>query len=112
MNVNTVWQQILSVVRPQVPSPIFHAWFRPVVFLTDDGTTLSLQVPSDLFRAWFEERYAPIVQEALATIGRSDTRLILRLPDGDGLLLDPVQMRLARLERKIDWIVEHISSGD
>jgi chromosomal replication initiation ATPase DnaA len=55
----------------------FVVWFEPLKFVSDDGGTLRVRVPNALFRDWFALHHAATLNEALARLGRPETRVEL-----------------------------------
>jgi chromosomal replication initiation ATPase DnaA len=70
MSGSNIWDQILSVFETRINRHIFFTWFRAVSFKSEGDGVLQVSVPCTLFRDWFLIRYAPVVDEALAHIGR------------------------------------------
>ena len=73
MGERNLWDEVLSLLDGSMNRFIFFTWFRAVSFLSYSDGLLRVAVPNALFRDWFLTRYAPIVDEALANLGRPGT---------------------------------------
>ncbi len=60
-----VWAQVLSAVGKRVSQQCFDTWFRPVVFVGRDDTSLRLRVPNGDFRSGLIENYSRLIDEAV-----------------------------------------------
>ena len=68
-----LWDDVLALLDGRMNRFILFTWFRPVRFLSDRDGLLRVGVPNVLFRDWFLTRYAHIVDDALAHLGRPGT---------------------------------------
>src|SRR6188508_3034234 len=75
MSASNIWDRVLARIETKVNRHSYYTWFKPTAFLQDDGATLTVRVPNGLFRNWLTKHYAAIISEALAEVGRPDTRL-------------------------------------
>ena len=75
MSRSNLWDEVLSVVETRVHRPTFFTWFKAVRFKFEDDEVLHISMPSVLFRDWFLIRYAPVVDESLAHLGRGGMRV-------------------------------------
>ena len=73
MGDGNLWDQVLTLLDGKINRFIFFTWFRAVSFLSYSDGLLRVAVPNALFRDWFLTRYAPVVDEALASLGRPGT---------------------------------------
>ena len=67
------WDQVLSRIETKINRHSFYTWFKPTLFLSDDGATLRVLVPNTLFRDWLTKHYAAVIDEALAEVDRGGT---------------------------------------
>ena len=74
MNIS-VWDQVLTRIETKVNRHSFFTWFKPTLFIDDDGRTLSIRVPNALFRDWLTKHYASVISEALHEVGRHQSRI-------------------------------------
>lgn len=49
-----VWQTCLSQIKEQTSNEEFSKWFKPIVPLDFDGTTLKLRVPNESYVYYIE----------------------------------------------------------
>src|SRR5579864_8210370 len=57
MAVDSLWEDVLSVLKPQMNDESYDLWFRPIRPLTLDGSRLVLQVPNAFFADWLRDHY-------------------------------------------------------
>ncbi len=77
----SVWDQVLTRVETKVNRHSYYTWFKPTSFLADNGTTIIVRVPDPLFKDWLGKHYSGVLAEALADLGRADTRIQF-IPEG------------------------------
>ncbi len=76
-----LWEQTLCTVKGAIESQqAFDTWFRPIVPVRLDPTTVELEVPNPFFVDWIHEHHLPVLEAALAaTLGaRPEVRLSAR----------------------------------
>ncbi len=64
-----VWSQVLERIETKVNQHCFNTWFRPTLFHSRQGNTVSVAVPNALFKDWLEKNYSGIIGEAVAEVG-------------------------------------------
>lgn len=69
----TIWDDVLGVVRERLNKHIFTTWFLPIKFvnLDDDARELRLQA-GDVTKDWVERYYADLLDQTLTELGRPD----------------------------------------
>jgi chromosomal replication initiator protein len=70
MMTGNIWDQVLSRIETKVNRHSFYTWFKPTLFLSEDGSTLRVLVPNALFRDWLTKHYPAVISEALAEVER------------------------------------------
>ncbi len=60
--VESVWEDVLSILRPQMNDESFDLWLRPIKALTFDSQRLTLQVPNAFFADWLRDHYQPKIE--------------------------------------------------
>ena len=64
-----VWNECLGFIRDNLTGKegekAFTTWFKPIVPVKLDGTTLIIQVPSQFFYEWLEQNYAELLKDAI-----------------------------------------------
>ncbi len=56
-----VWQTCLSQIKEQTSSEEFSKWFKPIVPLDFDGTTLKLRVPNESYVYYIERHFIKLL---------------------------------------------------
>src|SRR5882724_245258 len=63
--VENLWEDVLSVLRPQMNDESFDLWFRPIKALSVEGSRLVLQVPNAFFADWLRDHYQARIESLL-----------------------------------------------
>jgi len=63
--VENLWDEVLSVLRPQMNGESFDLWFRPIKALSAEGGRLVLQVPNAFFADWLRDHYQTRIEALL-----------------------------------------------
>src|SRR3979490_2556426 len=63
--VENLWEDVLSVLRPQMNDESFDLWFRPIKPLSSEGGRLVLQVPNAFFADWLRDHYQARIENLL-----------------------------------------------
>jgi len=68
-DINTIWADVLEIVRGELNEPSFKTWFEhtAAVDLTKDGVFV-VGVQNDFARAWLEDRYTQRLSAALSQV--------------------------------------------
>jgi chromosomal replication initiation ATPase DnaA len=82
MSMRCIWDDVAVLVAARTNRFTFSTWFKPVKFISDDGVALRVLVPNGLFREWFLTHYSPIVEQALAELGRDGTIVSYLVDEG------------------------------
>jgi len=72
-NIESIWSDVLDIVRGELNTPSFKTWFEHTspVELTHDGVFV-VGVQNEFARTWLEERYAQRLSAALRQVAGSD----------------------------------------
>ena len=70
---DSVWDRVLARIETKVNRHSFYTWFKPTVFIDDDGNAVRIRVPNTLFRDWLTKHYTGVIAEALSEVDRSGT---------------------------------------
>src|SRR4051812_18763845 len=87
--VETLWDDVLSILKPQMNNESFDLWFRPIKALSMEGNRLVLQVPNAFFADWLRDHYQSRIENLLKERSGDSISLsfsVLR-PAEDGLKL-------------------------
>lgn len=59
------WKQCVAIIKKNLPEKNVKDWFDPIVPLSLQEQTLTLQLPSQLHYEWIEEHYVPVLRKAI-----------------------------------------------
>lgn len=69
---HSTWEDVLSLIQPQINSQSFKTWFEPIRPIRFENSELTVNVPSQFFYEWLEEHYHSLISSALQkTLGSS-----------------------------------------
>jgi chromosomal replication initiator protein len=71
------WEQFRQTLRGRVTPVTWHTWLAGLEPNTIQGGVVSLLAPSEFHRRWVNDKFRPIVQDAVSTVFGPDTRLVL-----------------------------------
>lgn len=71
-----VWNNCMRLIEQIVEPQKFAVWFRPIVPLSLEGQTLTLQVPSDFFRDILESEFLDVIKMTLRRVIGAGARLM------------------------------------
>ncbi|MGM9735941.1 MAG: chromosomal replication initiator protein DnaA [Candidatus Cryptobacteroides sp.] len=60
-----VWNNCLQFIRQNIEPQQFNVWFKPIVPVSLEDSTLTVEVPSEFFREYLEDAYLDILKAAL-----------------------------------------------
>ncbi len=63
--VQNLWEDVLSILKPQMNDESFDLWFRPIKALSVEGGRLVLQVPNAFFADWLRDHYQARIESLL-----------------------------------------------
>ncbi len=75
-----IWQSCLSRIKEQTSEDEFVKWFKPLVPLDFDGTTLQLRVPNESYVYHIEKNYLQFLKPILYQLFGMKTRLRYVMP--------------------------------
>src|SRR5258708_26570938 len=52
-----LWEDVLSILKPEMNDESYDLWFRPIQPLSLDRSRLVLQVPNAFFADWLRDHY-------------------------------------------------------
>ena len=72
-DINTIWSDVLDIVRDELNGPSFKTWFEHTEALDlTDGGVFVVGVQNDFARAWLEDRYTQRLSAALTQVVGDD----------------------------------------
>ncbi len=66
--IDSVWNDILSHIKPEINSQSLNAWFEPIKPVKVENNEVSVTVPSQFFYEWLEEHYYSLISDALKKV--------------------------------------------
>ena len=78
-----IWQNCLSRIKEQTSEEEFVKWFKPIVPLDFDGTTLRLRVPNESYVYHIEKNYIPFLKPIIHQLFGLKTRLRYAVPKSE-----------------------------
>jgi chromosomal replication initiator protein len=77
---NEVWQECLRVLRDRLSTPSSRTWFEETHPVSLSDETITLRAPSKFAKEWLEQRYAGVLQDALAAAAGRNLRVEILVP--------------------------------
>jgi len=71
INEAKIWDSVLSAAEKRVNHESFTTWFKPIVFLGMEDSTIKVQVPDRVFEDWILNNYRDVLEESLDEVGIS-----------------------------------------
>jgi chromosomal replication initiator protein len=68
VNANTLWEQVLSLLKENISSQTYQTWFEPIRFVETNKKSIVLEVPNKFFKNWVKEHYSDIIINAVENI--------------------------------------------
>jgi len=63
--VGDLWEEVLSVLRPEIDSESYDLWFRPLRAISIEGSRLVVQIPNAFFGDWLRDHYLERIESLL-----------------------------------------------
>lgn len=70
-----IWSKCLKSIKSQVTEQTFTTWFKPIVPLKLENSTLTVQLPSQFFYEFLESHYSSLINQSLKMIVGNDAKL-------------------------------------
>lgn len=80
MTGEALWAEVVARLRTKVGDLFYKLWFRDLVVLGYDGTTLDIGVSNALYRDWIIRKYGAVFLDALAETGHDIGVNLVLLP--------------------------------
>ncbi|HDH87890.1 MAG TPA: hypothetical protein ENF36_07630, partial [Desulfobacteraceae bacterium] len=75
----TVWNNMKTVLKDVMDNKNFSLWVKPLQFLDADEDTIYLGCPNKFSRNWMQENYSSFFQSQLSKIGCNDHKVIFKV---------------------------------
>ena len=83
MDIETIWTQVLAIIRVELNEPNFKTWFEHTVPIqSNEAGVFLVGVQNDFARAWLEERYTQRLSAAVSQV-MGDDICVKIVVDGD-----------------------------
>lgn len=69
------WEECLRIIRDNIPSEQFDAWFQPITLKEYADGKLTLTVPTSFYVEYLEERFSRLLGAAIKRVFGADTML-------------------------------------
>ena len=73
------WNKCLEIIKANLPTEQFNAWFAPIVAYSFEGTALTIKVPSTFFMERIEEQYLHLLKSVIDRVFGPDTKLFYKM---------------------------------
>jgi chromosomal replication initiation ATPase DnaA len=82
---SNLWQQVLNQLGAELDPEEFRRWFSTTSCASDSGSQVTVWVDSERARRHIQTHYLPMLDRALASLGRphTDVRLVAAGVDDD-----------------------------
>ncbi len=74
-----VWNNCLKIISSIVDPKKFDVWFKPIVPVSMENATLTIEVPSDFFREYLEGAFLDVLRMTLRRVIGGDARLVYKV---------------------------------
>lgn len=74
-----VWNNCLRIIEQIVDAHHFNVWFKPIVPISMNESTLTVEVPSDFFREFLEDSFLDVIKKTLRRVIGADARLVYNI---------------------------------
>ena len=71
----TIWDEILAILRKEVPAEDFRRSFSETAYASDSGDQITVWVPTEAMRRHLTVRYGDAIRMALTQINRPGTHI-------------------------------------
>ena len=66
----TLWDQVLEIIRAEMPEEDFRRWFGTTAYASDSGDQITVWVGSEAIRRHLVAHYESRIDAAIAALGR------------------------------------------
>ncbi len=80
-NAQQIWDDVLSVVRPELNTPTFKTWFEHTSPVDISENRLVVAVQNEFTREWLESRYSGLLRSALTQVCKRDISVEFTVPE-------------------------------
>lgn len=75
------WLEAQSNIAKVLTPQTFNTWIKPLRFLHAGNDSLTLEVPNKFVQEWVQEKYLPIIQEAVSSVTNGKFTIQFRIAE-------------------------------
>lgn len=79
-----IWEKSIGLVKNQINPQFFQSFIKPLRFLSNTDTTISIGVPDTFFKNWVEDHYHAILRDAIKQYTQRDIAINFVVNKGMG----------------------------
>jgi len=72
---DAVWSKCLSIIKKKIPDQTYTTWFKPIVPLKLENSTLTVQLPSQFFFEFIDNHYKDLIDKTLSQVTNSNANI-------------------------------------
>lgn len=76
-DMSVVWQEIINLLKAELPDTVFQAWILPLKFKTANTSEFVIEAPDSFFKDWVEQHYKQTIQNILTKVTSQSTQIVL-----------------------------------
>ncbi len=80
-----IWGQALKIIKKQLNTPTFKAWFENTRPTQIDGDTLFISASSSFAKEWLESRYSSLITDALFQVLGEEVQIKVMVDEAEQL---------------------------
>lgn len=97
-----VWENCLRIIEQNIDPQKFKTWFRPIVPVSIEESTLTVEVPTHFFREYLEESFLDIIKMTLKREIGTDAKLVYLIrPVKNGTMIYPASHGTAPVNKPV-----------
>ena len=75
----SVWNDFLHIIRQLIEPQQYETWFKPIIPVSMEESTLTIEVPSDFFRDYIEGAFLDVIKAAMKRVVGPNAKLVYRV---------------------------------
>ncbi len=100
MQLNLIWEDILTQIRPDISQQAFDTWLKPTSLLSVKEREIQIAVPNQFFGEWIKEHYHKQMKAALEReFSQEDMSIQFLVQDGQ-IDVEPVEKEPVSVQKK------------
>ena len=74
-----VWNECLAVIERVIGTQMFNQWFKPLIPVAYQNSTITIEVPSDFYRKYIEDVYLDVLKRTLKRVIGPEAKMVYRV---------------------------------